>query len=403
MFLKLLQKISSRNPALSARPRYRYQRMQFERLETREVLAGDVVAFFSGSELRLVGDDADNFVRVDLVGDNVLLRGENGTTINGGNSFTVAQNTTIVPGSVIGDFGDGDDRVALGAGLSYSGTVHLTMGYGDDQVSLDNSEISADFAVIAGKGTDTIAIREAGIAGMLLLNTDKGNDTVSLQTVSVDGDLLIDLGKGHDALKLDTVLVGGFTEIKTAAGKDTIVFQDSTLDAMFLSAGRGADVIEFNDTTADGLVQIHLDRGSDQLRFGDGTTLPSNLIVDGGSGQNAVNAESQTGAGINRQILSVQSQEPSAELFDQRLNQPGKGLNDRVAVANELYLGNPIGELTLTVGADSSLVVQSSGTLLTKQSVMPLYCLTDPGFMPSTCSRTCAARGAGAENECKRR
>lgn len=379
MFLKLLQKISSHTPGLTARPRYRNLRMQFERLETREVLAGDVVAFLSGSELRLVGDDADNFVRIDLVGSNVLLRGENGTTINGGNSFTIAQNTTTISQSVIGDFGDGDDRVALGAGLSYTRTVHLTMGYGDDLVSLDSSEISADFAVIAGKGSDTIAIRDSGIAGKLLINTDKGADTVSLQTVSVDGDLVIDLGKGRDALKLDTVLVGGFTNILTAAGKDTIVLQDSTFEAMFMSTGRGADVVEFNDSTADGRVQIHLDRGSDQLRFGEGTTLPNNLLIDGGSGTNAVNAQTQTGTGINRQVFSVQSTEPSADLFEERLNRSGTGLNDRVAAANELYLGNPIGELTLTVGADSTKVVQSSGTLLTKQSVMPLSGTTLPG------------------------
>jgi cyclophilin family peptidyl-prolyl cis-trans isomerase len=379
MLLKLLQKISSRNPNLAARPRYRNLRMQFERLETREVLAGDVVAFLSGSELRLVGDDADNFVRIDLVGDNVLLRGESGTTINGGSSFTIAQNTTSINRSVLGDFGNGSDRIALGAGLSYTGTVHLTMGDGDDLVSLDSSEISADFAVIAGKGSDTIALRDSGVGGKILLNTDKGADTVSLQTVSVDGDLLIDLGKGRDALKLEAVLVGGFTNILTAAGKDTIVLQDSTFEAMFMSTGRGADVVEFNDSTADGLVQIHLDRGSDQMRFTEGTTLPNNFVIDGGSGSNAVNAQSQTGSGINRQVLNMQSTETSAELFDDRLNRPGTGLNDRVAAANELYLGNPVGELTLTVGADSTKVVQSSGTLLTKQSVMPLSGTTLPG------------------------
>ncbi|MCE2793605.1 MAG: hypothetical protein ACK493_02715, partial [Planctomycetota bacterium] len=244
MFLKLLQNISSRKPALTARPRYRNLRMQFEALETREVLAGDVVAFLSGNELRLVGDDADNFVRIDLVGDNVLLRGENGTTINGGNSFTVAQNSSTVSQSVIGDFGDGNDRVAMGAGLSYTRTVHLSMGYGDDLVSLDSSELSADFAVIAGKGSDTIAIRDSGVAGKLLVNTDKGADSVSLKTVSVDGDLLLDLGKGSDALKLEAVLVGGFTNVLTAAGKDTIVLQDSTFEAMFMSTGRGVDVVE---------------------------------------------------------------------------------------------------------------------------------------------------------------
>lgn len=379
MFLKLLQNISSRKPALTARPRYRNLRMQFEALETREVLAGDVVAFLSGNELRLVGDDADNFVRIDLVGDNVLLRGENGTTINGGNSFTVAQNSSTVSQSVIGDFGDGNDRVAMGAGLSYTRTVHLSMGYGDDLVSLDSSELSADFAVIAGKGSDTIAIRDSGVAGKLLVNTDKGADSVSLKTVSVDGDLLLDLGKGSDALKLEAVLVGGFTNVLTAAGKDTIVLQDSTFEAMFMSTGRGVDVVEYKSSTADGLVRFNLDRGNDQLRFAQGTTLPSNVVIDGGSGENAVNAQSQTGTNINRQVLNVQSNQPSAELFDDRLTRSGSGLNDRMAAANGLYLGNPVGNLTLSVGADSTKVVQSSGTLLTKQSVIALSGTTLPG------------------------
>ncbi|MFO0454380.1 MAG: hypothetical protein ACK5Z0_00100, partial [Planctomycetota bacterium] len=293
MLQKLLRKLSLSSSSVSARPRYRYQRLQFERLELREVLAGDVVAFFSGNDLRLVGDDADNFVRIDLVGDNVLLRGESGTTINGGSSFTVATNSTTVNKSVIGNFGSGNDRVALGAGLSYTGTIHLTMEDGDDLISLDNSELSADFAAITGKGSDTIAIRESGVAGKMILNTDKGNDTISLNTISIDGDLSVNMGKGKDTLKMETVIVGGFTNILTAAGQDTIVFEDSTLEAMFMATGRGDDVVQYTNTTADGLVQMNLDRGNDQMRVASGTTLPTQLIVNGGSGENAMNAQTQ--------------------------------------------------------------------------------------------------------------
>jgi cyclophilin family peptidyl-prolyl cis-trans isomerase len=375
MFQKLLRKLSLSSSSVSARPRYRYQRLQFERLEMREVLAGDVVAFFSGNDLRLVGDDADNFVRIDLVGDNVLLRGESGTTINGGSSFTVASNTTTVNKSVIGKFGAGNDRIALGAGLSYTGTIHLTMEDGDDLISMDNSELSADFVAIAGKGSDTIAIRESGVAGKMILNTDKGNDTISLNTISIDGDLSVNMGKGKDTLKMETVIVGGFTNILTAAGKDTIVFEDSTLEAMFMATGRGDDLVQYTNTTADGLVQMNLDRGNDQMRVASGTTLPTRLIVNGGSGENAMNAQTQVSGNINRQVFSFQSQQPNTDLFDQRL----KMVDDKVATANELFLGNPIGQLTLTVGADSAKVVQSSGTLLTKQSVMPLTGTTLPG------------------------
>ncbi|MFN9952027.1 MAG: hypothetical protein ACK55I_02940, partial [bacterium] len=81
-----------------------------------------------------------------------------------------------------------------------------------------------------------------------------------------------------------------------------------------------------------------------------------------------MNAQTQVSGSVNRQVVGFQSQEPSADLFEQRLTV----VDEKVAAANELFLGNPIGQLTLTVGADSSKVVQSSGTLLTKQSVMPL-------------------------------
>lgn len=375
MILKLLRKCSLWSSPLSARPRYRYQRLQFDRLETREVLAGDVVALFSGNELRLVGDDADNYVRIDLVGSDVLLRGENGTTINGGKSFTVAQNSSTINQAVIGSFGDGNDRIALGSGLNYASTIHLTMDDGDDLISLDSSQLAADLAVIAGKGSDTVAIRQSDVNGKVILNTDKGNDTISLSGLTVDGDLSINMGKGKDTLKLDAVTVGGFTDIRTASGKDTVVFEDSSLKGMFMSTGRGQDVVQYSTTTAAGAVQINLDRGSDQMRVGSGTTLPANLIVDGGSGTNAINTESQTGAGVNRQIINFQSQEVSAALFEERLAR----VDERVAAANQLFLAQPIGELTLTVGADSTKVVQSSGTLITKQSVMPLSGTTLPG------------------------
>lgn len=372
MFRRWLSRFRSGQPSRMARPRYRLGKLLFERLESREVLSGDVVAFFSGNNLQLIGDDDHNFVRMDLIDGDVVLRGENGTTVNGGASFIVRTDSAQLPGAVLASFGEGNDRIAFGAGITYAGGIHLTMGKGHDQISVDSSNLVGDLACITGKGDDVIALREVDIIGKLLLNTDRGDDTVSLDSVEISGDMLIDLGKGHDVLEVAETQVDGFTNILTAAGNDTVIFRSADLQSVFMSTGRGNDLVEYNQSTAAGQVRVHLDRGQDQMRFGSGTTIPSNLIVDGKRGQDAINTSSQSSGTIERVVQGFESNAVSADLFDARLNRPASGALARVSAAQGLFLGSPLASLTLSVGADSSRIVQSSNTLLTKQSAIGL-------------------------------
>ena len=171
-----------------ARGAFRYSRMQclaMERLEPRLVLSGNVQAFVVDNDLMIFGDDQTNTVQIALINNNVVLRGNDGTTINGGATFTIRAGSNQVQQNIIATFGSNDDQVVLDDGIRYLGGVTISTGKGNDRVGVDNSTMADNLVLIMGKGDDSIAIRNSTIGGKLIANTDKGSDTISVVGTTV--------------------------------------------------------------------------------------------------------------------------------------------------------------------------------------------------------------------------
>ncbi|MEM8679038.1 MAG: hypothetical protein AAGF97_06785, partial [Planctomycetota bacterium] len=74
---------------------------QHECLEPRLALDGDVSVRFDGKDWLIRGDAADNELRIEVIGGDVTLVGENNTTLNGGTGpVTLVSGSARIPRSL---------------------------------------------------------------------------------------------------------------------------------------------------------------------------------------------------------------------------------------------------------------------------------------------------------------
>src|SRR4051794_26540336 len=179
------------------------KRLTVERLERRDLLAGDVLAHVEGQMLVIWGDAADNGVTLtyhsatqtyqvsghDAGGSPTTINGLDTSQpgnvqqfsgvkqvyvgLNGGNDdFDVGSATavdTVIKQWLSIEMGDGDDSVTLGvAGNDVAGSAPIAqalhigtslianLGAGNDHLSISNADISLNFKILAADGDDSV-------------------------------------------------------------------------------------------------------------------------------------------------------------------------------------------------------------------------------------------------------
>lgn len=289
------------------RSHLRTRRLAAETLESRALLAGDISAHVFGGVLVLVGDSADNGVKIQVSGDSLEVIGTDAggaaTTINGQTSF-IANGVTgglaawlrngndslafgdgsavTIPGTVVVGTGNGDDSIS--GSLNNGGRAILTTGAGSDNVSLTDSvlgslAITTDFwgsanpegdtvsldgvqanrgAVIGtGGGNDTVDISgESAFPMFLSIATGDGVDEVSLTgtaeaPVTVGNALIIATGRGNDVVNAAYVAVDGVATISNLSGNATVTLDhvDAT-DGLFAWLGSGDDSLAISNSSS---------------------------------------------------------------------------------------------------------------------------------------------------------
>ena len=193
-----------------------FARSMLETLERRRLLSGNVTAVFdAGSNTVVVrGDNKANDILIapDL-GTGYIIKGRNGTTINGAPSADVG-NGAINNFNI--ETGNGDDVVEFGEG--FGGSTRYVVG---------NLDIGT------GNGGDSVKLI-LRTTGNLDINTGNGGDDVSMKGSQVQGNLSIDTGNGADSIAFGAHLFGE-------------VFVDGTTS---IDGGHGPDVLT-------GLAQLH--------------------------------------------------------------------------------------------------------------------------------------------------
>jgi hypothetical protein len=258
--------------------------LRVERLENRELMAGDVLAHLEGQMLVIWGDAADNGVTLaySSATQSYLVSGRDA----GGSATTINGLDTSQPGNVVefsgvkqvyvglnggnDDFevgsadavdtviekwlsiemGAGDDVVKLGgAGNAPSGgapiaqaldvgtSLNVNLGVGNDQLSIGNAEIGLGLNVLAGDGDDSVTFDTEF--------TPAGASEPTIFSVRVNGSVFISLGGGADALSMKNASLQRSLNVLDGAGAaDIDLSHVSVAKRIDLHTGSDADDID---------------------------------------------------------------------------------------------------------------------------------------------------------------
>ncbi len=356
---------------------------QFQRLESRELLAGDVQAFFSGADLMVFGDRLDNQILISAVDGDIRLSGQNGTMINGNANFTIRNDGTTFSGNVIGSLGDGNDQWVMQGASDWARHFAIFTGSGNDLISIEGAEFAQQLSLITDGGDDLVAIQDTTVSGILFLETGSGADTVSINRITVNGTSRIKLGKGDDVVQLSNSTFSQFVSPETNSGNDTVIMADTIFNGgVHTSLGRGNDVVTHRGVQFTGRAQIDGQQGNDSIRYEDTESIPDQLTINGGRGNNAANVTSISTSSQQRSVQQIQTTTLNDDLFAFRLTAPETGAADRLAAAQQFLNNDPDAPpVTLIAGFSSAQTVQSSSVLLTKRSSLDISGLTAAGAL----------------------
>lgn len=280
------------------------RRPAMERLETREVMTGNIQAVFSGGDLQISGDDRGNGVRIVELSPgsgNYRLEGLDqaggATKINGQSSVEFRH----VYGNLSFDMHGGDDRVKLGGTCEWmtnSMATNIDMGYGDDTVDIYYSQLGkltistglGDDAVKLNRGTirygadislgagdDRLELQDSTVGYGLDIDAHNGADQILLNSVKVGYDLDVGGGDGDDRVELSGVTCGQDVHINTYDGDDTVVLNNVAADRLYANLGAARDSLSVTGCRAR---HAHFwgETGHDTIQHGANNQIGSELL-----------------------------------------------------------------------------------------------------------------------------
>lgn len=183
-------------------------RLRFESLEQRRMMAGDVSVKLIGGTLYIKGDYLDNNITVGP----------------GGSADQV-----VVSGLTAG-----------GAPTSINGTPN-----GTTTVSGFTRGLKIDML----EGDDTVAVSNITVRGNATVNTDGGVDVVTISGVTVKGNLKVKTGASADTLTINNTTVSGNTKLLASVGNDNLIVTGLATQKLGAKLGKGNDMITVTDTT----------------------------------------------------------------------------------------------------------------------------------------------------------
>ncbi len=331
-----------------------------ERLENRALLAGNVTAQLIGQTAFVNGDAADNSVEVIIDAGNVVVRGIDGTTINGAaGDFIVASNSSEITGSLVASFSGGNNTFAVNG---------ITVG--------------RDIVVSGGHGNDTMTVQSTTVGRHLWMSGAQGNDILGASNVTTVGSLYISGGAGNDDIVIDASTIGVDTRIDGLGGDDDIVVRNSTLsDDLTIAGHSGHDVIMLDGARVGDKTWLRGGSGADNMIVQGNSQFYDRVRAFGGSGGD--NFEAVAGVifdGLRRRSFSGFVADTTT--IDTRINDTTTGaiaLFEAVVTA-----ANP----TLTITATQTSVNETAGTIANALTVTRTGNITEELVVTLTSANT---------------
>ncbi|MDG2014264.1 MAG: thioredoxin domain-containing protein [Pirellulaceae bacterium] len=267
--------------------------LNFELLETRRVLAGNVQAFVADGVLVVIGDSLDNQIEMNQdAGGNFVVTG-NETTVNGSSQASIFprsfRHVTLVM------HGGNDEAVVTGLNVPSHFTFHGGTGNdslkthgltafhfhaegqaGDDAFDLTQA-ISRSTYLYLGVGNDVVLAENVASGRNFKVFAHGGDDTFVANNLSVGRKFELSMDDGNDSVLLDgSFRAGRHTKINADAGEDFIALlpnikggRGSFGSQLAISAGSGNDNVAFDQgLVGSGSVRVNGDSGVDAIQRG---------------------------------------------------------------------------------------------------------------------------------------
>jgi hypothetical protein len=335
--------------------RYRRSiRPSLESLEVRDTPAGTVNVAFAAGRLTLIGDAADNIVRIGQgVEDRLTITGNGSDTqfrLNGG----PAQGFVDLPAPI-------------------TGAVNIALGNGADEFVINGVELPGSLIINGGNGAaegtagNTVYLQDLHVGGNLVITNLAGSDSTYLWgAVSVRGGMTIRNGHGGSRVWADPTTdlrVRGLLRIANGNGFDEVELGGSTnvaLGGLAVSSGADLDgsylrVHPNGDLTVTGGVRVINGRGSDFTDFGGrNATIGGGVAIYNGDGGSFNNILTQGAFSAAYVVVTNGDGEDYNQIvtFDSIAIRYGVSFNNAAGVATN-YVG---GGNLLTVGGGISFL-----------------------------------------------
>jgi cyclophilin family peptidyl-prolyl cis-trans isomerase len=332
-----------------------------ESLERRTLLTGNVQVQLQGADAVLTGDAADNSVEIVTSGTSLVVRGLNGTTINGGSTaFTLSASSVTFGGRLSANLAGGNDQLTLGSGVTVGGVVRIWGGSGQDTIGIQGSTLNSLLGIDGGSESNSISIQGSTIAGGAIL-LSSGPALISVDNSTITRGLSVETGNGDDDVVLTSAVINGTTTIHTHSGNDDIVLVDSTLNgSLEVNAGRGDDVAYLDETVISGRARLWMRQGNDSVQIEDSSVSQTSL-VGAVLGRDSLEVIGSTGGRLRR--LGRPASGVSDQLIETRITDTEDG-----AIAMAAALRNQFGPaLTVQIAADT--IAENAGTSATTVTI----------------------------------
>jgi hypothetical protein len=290
----------------------RLNKFGMEKLEDRQMMAGDIAAYVSGGDLYVneaVGQAGqDNTVFMSTLA-NGKVRVTSITNLLNPQDFTVTGNVYV-------NLGGGNDRVDFDCDLTPPGPpnfnkfVHINVGSSttpdDDRVNVWGAEVNGLMQIDTGAGNDRVFVNEATVAGDgLVINTGAGVDNVGVEDSDLDALVIhtYDSLAETDGDVIDVQrVVAGTVRARLGGGNDQFLIRSVDADNFDIDAGSGSDTGALEYIRAADTVLTRMGDGSDTLVIDHVTADDLRLLGEAGlndsltkRGTNTFNTTTQTG------------------------------------------------------------------------------------------------------------
>jgi FKBP-type peptidyl-prolyl cis-trans isomerase FkpA len=267
--------------------------LDYQRLEQRQMLAGNVAVSLQGDILTITGDGSSNEIRVTGTSTGrARVVPVTGTTVNG--SSAVFEMGTTVRNVAI-QMAGGNDSVTV-ENLPTPGYLDLDLGIGNDSANIRDINVRT-LNVNGRAGNDVVQFGNTFSPGYITIQTHEGDDTLSITSMASNRGVFLDTGEGSDLIAIDNLGMRENFVVNTAGGNDRVFLtgQVYSYSAQF-SLGVGNDTLsvtpQISSTTANFGKQltVRAGDGNDTVFFGRSTIARKSISIDGGSGSDAVGA-----------------------------------------------------------------------------------------------------------------